>query len=362
MQVGNRLGEIRRKRGLAVALLAEAAGVTRQTIYSIEDGSFVPNTAVALRLARALDVAVEDLFFEAETSAAAVADIREAVLVMPGGYDARAGQFVQVCQVGKRVVAVPAAETRDFLPEGDAVLAEHRGSAAKIRAEREPDASRILIAGCDPALAVLPGRSTALLNCSSRRALQLLKDGLVHVAGCHVRDASGEYNTPLIRSMFRKGDVQIFTFAAWEQGLIVSGGNPKRIRTVADLARKSVSLVCRESGSGSHDLLQTELKRPGIDAGAITARASVAYGHLAAAKEIHAGAADCAVGSRAAAQFYGLDFIPLRQDRFDLVIPKKILPLAGVKALLDTMSTLRFRRRLQLFAGYETSHTGNAVI
>lgn len=359
MGITNRIGEIRRKRGMAVTALADAVGVTRQTIYSIEDGDFVPNTAVALRLARVLDVTVEELFRDGETTAKAEADHMQAELLMPAGQTPQRGQLVQACRVGDRVVAIPATETPDFLPEGNAVLEHCNGKRARIRTNAA-DENRVLIAGCDPALSLL---SAALLNCASLRSLQLLKHGSVHIAGCHVRDPeTGEYNAAAIRSMFRKGEVQVFTFAAWEQGLIVQRGNPKAIRTAEDLAMKSKRLVCRETGSGSRDLLETELRRVGADVETVLSRSTVAYSHLSAARAVHAGTADCAVGSRAAAQFYRLDFITLRQDRFDLVVPKRMLSTAGVKAVIDELSTLRFRRRLQLLAGYETSSTGNVVM
>src|SRR6516164_8539743 len=108
-EIETNLAALRRKRGLSAIRLAAVAGVSRQTIYAMEAGTFVPNTAVALRLARALNTTVEELFTLAESASAP--DLRsERAVLLPGTGTVQAGQAVQLCRVEKRLLAcIPSA-------------------------------------------------------------------------------------------------------------------------------------------------------------------------------------------------------------------------------------------------------------
>src|SRR6202035_4309880 len=133
--------------------------------------------------------------------------------------------------------------------------------------------NRLVVAGCDPALSLLAselkstGTEAISVHCSSQQAVRWLKEGLVHVAGSHLRDrATGEYNLPLVTSLFGKKNVHVVTFAEWEEGLVVRRGNPKRIRSVADLGGERIKIVNREKGSGARDLLDANLRVAGVPA------------------------------------------------------------------------------------------------
>ena len=105
LQTRTQLNEIREQRGFSAARLAKLAGVSRQTIYSIEAGDYVPNTTLALQLAKILEVCVEDLFrLEGESPA----PIRPVSVDLIASDQARKGQPVQLCRVGKRMMGVPA--------------------------------------------------------------------------------------------------------------------------------------------------------------------------------------------------------------------------------------------------------------
>jgi molybdate-binding protein len=197
------------------------------------------------------------------------------------------------------------------------------------------------------------------IPCSSRRALEWLKEGRVHAAGTH---ASGEYNVPIIKRLFRKGAVRAVTFASWEEGLVVRRGNPKAIRSLADLGRKNIAIVNRESGSGSRDLLDKGLRKAGITPRAVSGYGNLASGHLAAAHEIATGTADCCIASRSAARYYGLDFVPLNFERFDLVFAKAFLESPAARVVLDLLNRAELRKKLQAIAGYDTKHTGEILI
>ena len=141
-KVRNRLAEIRRKRGVAASVLARAAAVSRQTIYAMEAGDYVPNTAVALRLARALDVTVEELF-RLDADVPVRPRTVKAELVGPG--DTFAGSPVALCRVGRKLVAVPVSPAPQLLPPADGILADPARSAVHPLSEETPE-TRLLVA------------------------------------------------------------------------------------------------------------------------------------------------------------------------------------------------------------------------
>jgi molybdopterin molybdotransferase/putative molybdopterin biosynthesis protein len=228
----------------------------------------------------------------------------------------------------------------------------------------------LLIAGCDPGISLLVQHlarfddvDTVIAPSSSHQALEWLHDGKVHVAGSHLRDLpSGEYNLPAIRRLFSKTEVKVVTFAIWEQGLVLQPANPKAIHSAADLARKNVSIVNREKGAGSRDLLDQKLREAGVDADSVNGYDRIAYGHLPAALAVSMGDADCCIATRSAARAFGLNFIPLATERYDLVIRRQYTRLPAIEALLDVLNRAAIRRRLEMLAGYDTTHTGQVLL
>src|ERR1700722_10958467 len=132
--IENNLGTLRQKRGIAAARLAKAAGVTRQTIYAMEAGTYVPNTAVALRLARALETTVEELF----TLAGIVPSPKlrsELPTLLPGSPSVQEGQTVQLCRIEKRLMASAPSPVPWYFPATDAVVADKPGRQGKTRVQ-----------------------------------------------------------------------------------------------------------------------------------------------------------------------------------------------------------------------------------
>jgi putative molybdopterin biosynthesis protein len=357
--ITNNLEALRRERGISAAALAERVGVSRQTIYAIESGSYVPNTAVSLRLVRVLGVSVEDLF-----SLPAGTARTERVALLPGS---ESGQPVRLCRVGETLIASSGSPLQWQLPSGDAVM------TGKNRARIcDPDADfsrRILLAGCDPGISVLArhmqstGIGLIMAQRNSTQALALLKSGSVHVAGTHLRDeASGESNIPQIRRMFPKNSVALFSFAVWEEGIVTAAGNPKGIRGVEDLSRTDIRTVNREKGAGSRILLDERLKRLKIPAAKVTGYGSLASGHMEAAWLVKTGSADCCIATRAAAGAFGLGFLPLVSERYDFAIRRQHLQLPAIQILLDTLNRSRFRRELESTGGYDVSASGQRMM
>lgn len=366
MIIRNGLEEIRKMRGISAADLARRVGVSRQTIYAIEDGTFVPNTTVSLQLSRVLGVTVEEIFSIAEEQApgAISADLLPIVQV-------NEGQPVRLCRVNQRLVAIPASFLPAYLPPADGIIESRRKLSVRIESPvaLPEDGKRLVLAGCDPALSLLhdalypSGIEIISVPAASKLALQWLKQGRVHAAGSHLLDrATGKYNLPIIQRILPKAAVRVITFAVWEQGLVVRRGNPKGIRSVADLAGNRLRLINREKGAGSRDLLDSSLRELGIPVKQVNGYDNIAQGHLAAAYAVAAGDADCCIAPRSAARCFGLDFVPLAVERFDLSFTRASLESAAARALLDMLQRSHFRRKLESIAGYDTAHTGDVLI
>jgi molybdate-binding protein/DNA-binding XRE family transcriptional regulator len=371
LEINNNLAALRQKRGLSAAWLAKAVGISRQTVYAMEAGSYIPNTAVALRLARALEVKLEELF--SLTDEPPMPDMpSEDVVLLPGSEALQPGQPVQLCRVDKHLMASAPSAAPWYLPPSDAIIsgkATDRKTKVQVCHADGEFRNRILVAGCDPGISVLgrhmraTGIELVLAHRNSSQALSLLKEGVVHVAGTHLRDeTSGESNIPEIGRLFPKNTVAVISFAVWEEGILTARSNPKEIRGVEDFTRKDISIVNREEGAGSRRLLDSELRRLKIEPGKISGYGNSASGHLAAAWQVRTGTADACIATRAAARVFGLAFIPLVSERYDLAMHRRHLDLPSMQAFLDTLSRSSFRRELESTGGYDANVAGRRVM
>ena len=369
-RVANRLAQIRKSRGVGASVLARRVGVSRQTIYAIEAGTYVPNTEVALHLARELEVAVDELFSlnaGAQSSPEALAS--EVLSVEPPAK----GQPVRICQIGSRWVSVPVSASPYYMPEADGIVKRAGRTNGRadlvVFAKEEAAHQRLVLAGCDPATGLLSrmvekisGVEIVSAAASSKLALTWLAEGKVHIAGSHLEDAkTGEFNLPFLRKHFPGEDFTVVTFARWEEGLVVAACNPKGIRKIEDLARPKIRFVNREPGSGSRGLADKLLQKAGLRGSDVHGYNRIAYGHLAAAYCVVALEADVCLATRSAAQTFSLDFVPLHSERYDLVMRKRTTELPAVKAFLDVLQRASLRRKLEVLAGYDTSQTGALV-
>jgi molybdate-binding protein/DNA-binding XRE family transcriptional regulator len=369
-RVENRLGQIRKSRGVGASDLARRVLVSRQTIYAIEAGTYVPNTEVALNLARELEVTVDELFTLQRGAQKSPESLATELLSaeMPAK-----GQPVRICQLGSRWVSVPVSASPYYMPEADGIIKRAGRTNGRadlvVFAKEEASQKRLVLAGCDPATGLLSrmvekisGVEIVSAAASSKLALTWLAEGKVHIAGSHLEDPrTGEFNLPFLRKHFPKEDFSVVTFARWEEGLVIASGNPKSVCKIEDLARKNVKFVNREPGSGSRGLLDKLLEKAGMDAQKVQGYDRIAFGHLAAAYCVVSRDADACLATRSAAQTFGLDFIPLRSERYDLVMRKRTADLPAVKAFLDVLQRATLRRKLEVLAGYDTSETGTLV-
>ena len=186
-----------------------------------------------------------------------------------------------------------------------------------------------------------------------------LRQGLCHISGSHLLDESGEYNLPFIRHLFPDRDVHIITLAHRMQGLIVASGNPLGMKRIADLAKLNVRFVNRNPGSGTRLWLDAELRKSNIPAIRIKGYDRTVNTHSAAAAAVQSRKADAALGLQAAAHHYGLGFVPLFEERYDLVLPRD--HQKSLTPLLDYLQTAAFRRELTALRGYNAAHSGDQI-
>jgi putative molybdopterin biosynthesis protein len=186
-----------------------------------------------------------------------------------------------------------------------------------------------------------------------------LRQGLCQISGSHLLDESGEYNTPFIKHLFPDRAMEVVTLAYRTQGLMIASGNPRSVKKISDLARGKIQFVNRNAGSGTRLWLDTELRKLKIPAEKISGYENTVKTHSEAAEFIAQGKADASIGLQAAANQHGLDFIPLFEERYDLVLPREheqiLLPL------LDYLQTSIFRSELNALTGYNTAHSGEQV-
>src|SRR5215470_15845199 len=374
---GTRLRLARQARGLSQQQLAGVAGVTRQAVSAVESGHSDPSLRVALGLARALGMTVEELFGPGEPG--------DPVLARPVAPVSAPGSRVALATVGDTFVALPldadlaarlgfgaagGLTVRDSGTQGTQGAQGARGTQGAQGASGGsgfqiavrpigPPRPTVVVAGCDPALPLLetplalldPPLAFAWWPCGSGEALRLAAVGLVHAAGVHrvgpgeVRDAAGI-----------PGGAETVGFASWREGLVVRPG--AQVRGLDDVARQGLRLVNREPGAQARTLLDRERLRLGLEPSQLPGYDSLAAGHLQVAAAITGGLADAGVSSEPAALAYGLDFIPLAEERFDLLLPAKHAASREVQGLLKVLTSPWLLAQLAGLPGYDASRCG----
>ncbi|PKB59626.1 MAG: hypothetical protein BZY83_00715, partial [SAR202 cluster bacterium Casp-Chloro-G2] len=369
----NNLKQVRANAGLTQGELAARAGISRQAYSALESGSANPSTEVALRLGQTLGVRVESLFFLGEQPTESVeAELAGGAKVASQRNDG--GRRARLFRVGTRLLARPLSGPGNSChtvvgAEGLIVSDyEHGDGAGKVMVQpfdqEEFESPALAMLGCDPAVGLLEaglrskGVPLVAGEESSREALLGLARGEAHVAGCHLLDdATGTFNDLSVRQLV-PFPCTLVTFASWEQGLILAYGNPKQVRGVFDLADPGVRLVNRQAGSGSRALLDRALAKSGVPVEKIEGYGREEWGHLAVAAAVASGSADVGIGVKAAALAMGLDFLPLEEERYDLVIPDHFLDDGPVQVLLDLLRRAPLHRRVESLGGYDVSNMG----
>jgi molybdate-binding protein/DNA-binding PadR family transcriptional regulator len=196
----------------------------------------------------------------------------------------------------------------------------------------------------------------------SLQGLNALREGHADLAGIHLLDVdSGEYNVPHVKHLVPEEAVVLLTLARREQGLLLAPGNPLQVRGARDLARPGVRVINRQRGAGTRLLLYHTLRRARVDPRAVTGYDREAPTHDAVAAAIAAGEADAGPGVRAAAEKWGLSFLPLGVERYDLAIPRAIFESPRLRPLFEVLHHRAFRQAAAAIPGYDVSRMGTVV-
>jgi len=325
-------------------------------------------------------------------------------ITSPGGDD----DFVRVAvgRVGEKLLAAPLsrgagvitslvrADGLVLLPRG--TQGAEAGEQVQVRLYRpraELDKTIFCIGSHDMTLDLIAqflaghDRRLASANVGSQGGLVALRRGEAHLAGSHLLDPeTGEYNISYIRRYLPGVKVKVITLVGREQGLLVQRGNPKNIKSLGDLSRPGAGLarasaagtgersrrgeseaervrfVNRQRGAGTRVLLDYQLNLLGIATDSIIGYDQEEYTHLGVAAAVASGRADCGLGIAAAAKALELDFIPLYQERYDLVIPKEYAESDLLTPLFAVLENQEFRTAVVNLPGYDVSKMGDLVL
>jgi molybdopterin molybdotransferase/putative molybdopterin biosynthesis protein len=291
---------------------------------------------------------------------------------------------VRLGRVGGEVVATP-------LPRGAGVLTSlvradglllvpagteghHAGEQVGVQLLRGPaeiDRTIVAIGSHDLVLdlaasrlrATDPAITLASSNVGSLGGLVALRDGLCHLAGSHLLDpATGAYTLPYLDRLFAADDeIAVVRLVHRQQGLIVAPGNPLGLTGIEDLAKPTLRYVNRQRGAGTRVLLDQELTARGIDPGAITGYGREEHTHLAVAAAVAAESADAGLGILAAARAFGLDFVPVAEEPYDLVLRADGLTDERLTPLWSLLDRRDFRDAVEALGGYSCAETGRRL-
>jgi len=358
------LKQFRMQMGWSQQELAEKINLRRQAVYDIESGRYLPNTAIALRLARIFGCRVEELFVEQ-----APAEIQP--VHIPDGQAAPRTRLA-LGRVRDRLIGLPLQGTESIpfgLRSADGLLTADPNRVQMLCPAQRLDQTIILM-GCDPAFEILGHHVTrmvprARVHCrfaSSHRALDGLAEGFTHVAGTHLHN-TGKLESNVVAASRKLAGIRgsVFGFSLLEEGLMVARGNPLGIRDVADLAQPMVRFVNRDPGAALRVLLDDHLQRAGIAPAAIHGYQNRVTSHREGAYRIACNVADAALGLRVIAEAYGLNFVPIAAARCDLVVPNDLLDHPTLKILLDVLQSASLRKEIDALPGYESAATGKTI-
>ncbi|MCR5485489.1 MAG: molybdopterin biosynthesis protein [Clostridiales bacterium] len=193
----------------------------------------------------------------------------------------------------------------------------------------------------------------------SMGGITAVKRGEAHVAGTHLlNEADGVYNDAYIKKYFQSGGVRLVECVGRTQGIMMKSGNPLNISSIKDLNKKGLRYVNRQKGSGTRVLIDYLCKKENIDTSEIYGYDREEYTHTSVAAQIASGSADAGMGIYSAAKLYGLDFLPICTEQYDLLIPDYAWETEQVKKLLEVLKSDEFKNRLAEMGGYTVESPG----
>jgi len=196
----------------------------------------------------------------------------------------------------------------------------------------------------------------------SMGGIMAIRRGEAHAAGCHLLDTdNGEYNISYMRRYFPQHEVHLVRCVGRQQGLMLSAGNPLGISGFSDIAAPDVRYVNRQKGSGTRILTDYLISKHGMDAKSIYGYEREELTHTTVAAQIAGGSADAGMGIYSAAKLFGLDFLPICIEEYDLIIPDYAWESPLIKKLLETLKSEAFKERLCSLGGYTVEGAGEEI-
>jgi molybdate-binding protein/transcriptional regulator with XRE-family HTH domain len=342
----SRVKKFRSQRGWSQAELARRAGVSRAAVSAIEIHRLIPSVSAALKLAACLECTVEQLF-----GAVPNAQVKEwAWLPMT-----QQSRFWQA-EVAGRLLIYPCEETAAGEVAHDGIAARDPIAGDEREFSNGSYLQTLVVAGCDPAASLLAAeyaRQTGLrmlvVRRSSGRALQLLKEGRVHVAGVHLAAAAGQHGNAEIVGREINEPTMLLRLAQWEEGVAFVAS--VKAATLQNLLQRRVRWIGREAGSGARQCLDELLparKQP----------LRIAPDHRSVATALSNGWADAGVCVRLVSEEAGLQFLSVRIENYDLCFLKSAEADPRVQALVRIVRSPEFRRLLSELPGYSVADAG----
>ncbi|MDY6909275.1 MAG: molybdopterin biosynthesis protein [Thermodesulfobacteriota bacterium] len=294
-------------------------------------------------------------------------------------------EFVRVIlgRVAGRLIAMPlqrGAGVITSLARADGILQIPQelegvdvGETVSVRLLRSPDDldhTLIMIGSHDNTVDVLANelkRRDSRIHLSSSNVgslggIMAVRRMQTHLAGSHLLDTqTGEYNFSYIERYLSGVPVRLVQLARRQQGLLVRKGNPKGIRGIEDLVRPDVRFINRQAGSGTRILFDYRLQQLGIEPESVQGYDWDEYTHMAVAVNVLSGRADCGMAIHAAARALELDFIPVTEERYDLLIPESGWADPKIALVLEIIASPRFREMVEAMGGYDTRESGRIM-
>ena len=329
------------------AVLAERAGISRAAVSAIEGERLSPSVATALALAAVFECSVEELFGGGTKPVSAESDWAW----LPRGEACR--YWEASVESGRRLYPVEATSLNPTPHDGvweDGVLRQSGPGAAE---------ATLVMACCDPAAGLLAaeyarasGFRLLVFPRGGRAALELLQQGLVHVAGLHFStEEKPERNAEMAGAHFR-GEARLLRLAKWDEGLALAAGDPAR--SAGSVARRGLRWAVREPGSAARECLDELL-------GSRRFSGCEVNGHAAVAEAVRAGWAEAGVCVRFSAHEAGLNFLPVRIETLDLCFPTALQHDARIQALGRLLRGRACRRLISELPGYDARETGEML-
>ena len=295
-------------------------------------------------------------------------------------------EFVRITlgQVGEELMATPAGKGAGAvmsLVRADGILtlpagSEGVGAGEEVQIEllrplTDVQSTLVVIGSHDNIIDVLAnllhkGRKAIRISSAhvgSMGGIMAIRRGEAHLAGSHLLDEeSGEYNISFIKRFLADAELQLINLCYRQQGLIVAQGNPLKIKGFEDVAKNNLSFINRQNGAGTRLLTDKTLKDMGLNPSDINGYEHEEYTHMSVAAAIANGSVDCGMGILAAANALNLDFVPVAEERYDLIIPKQFMDDKKIQALLELIrNSDEFKTLVNSLGGYSLRDSGNIM-